>query len=116
MNYIYIGLLRGLLAGIPTFGLVEVQRESTNYHRIEMGPGDLFVNGDMATNIDAIQFPIALNSWGTITHFGIFDSLHDGNILATGKLTERVSVSEGIQIWFEPNRMNIELSALLDRE
>ena len=39
------------------------------------------------SNAIEIIFAQATGAWGTITHFGIFDALTGGNLLATGALT-----------------------------
>lgn len=37
-------------------------------------------------NANAITFPQATGSWGTLTHFGLFDALTAGNLRMTGAL------------------------------
>ena len=111
MNYLYIGLLQN-----SGFGLVEVLREGANYRRVEMGPGDWKVNNlamfpedSYINNVDVVKFPIALKGWGTITHFGVFDSLHGGNILASGTLSMNIIVDRPIQIQFEKHKLVVDL-------
>ena len=43
------------------------------------------------TNIRDIYFYEATSSWGTITHFAIYDSLTGGNMLAYGQLTNSIT-------------------------
>lgn len=43
-------------------------------------------SGGSKTNGNAITFPEATGSWGTITHAGIFDASSGGNLLAVGPL------------------------------
>jgi hypothetical protein len=51
-------------------------------------------NGASSTNAD-VQFPQAGNSWGTITHFGIYDALTTGNLLYHGVLTTSKVIDTG---------------------
>lgn len=44
-------------------------------------------SGGETLNAEAISFPAAEGSWGTITHFTLFDALTGGNLLASGVLT-----------------------------
>lgn len=47
-----------------------------------------------------IVFPTATGSWGTITHFVIYDALTSGNFVAWGALTVPVSVITGATVTF----------------
>lgn len=38
------------------------------------------------SNANNVTFPSATGAWGTITHFGIFDAISGGNLLAYGAL------------------------------
>lgn len=48
-----------------------------------------------ASNDAAIEFPAATGSWGTITHFGIFDASTSGNLLIHGALTSSKVIESG---------------------
>jgi len=43
-------------------------------------------SGGALANAEAITFPTASGSWGTITHFALFDAATAGNMLAHGEL------------------------------
>jgi len=43
-------------------------------------------DGAASTNAD-VQFPQATGTWGTVTHFAIFDALTTGNMMYHGALT-----------------------------
>jgi hypothetical protein len=45
-------------------------------------------NPTEADNDDAIEFPVATGSWGTITYAGVYDALTGGNLLAYAELTD----------------------------
>jgi len=40
-----------------------------------------------------ITFPTASGSWGTITHFALFDALTTGNMLMSGALTASQAIT-----------------------
>jgi hypothetical protein len=52
-------------------------------------------SGGLIDNANQIDFPTATGSWGTITHFALFDALSGGNMLAHGQLTESKGVISG---------------------
>jgi hypothetical protein len=47
------------------------------------------------SNSAAIEFPAATGSWGTVSHFGIFDALSSGNLLIHGAFSASKSVTTG---------------------
>ena len=51
-------------------------------------------NGVSVTNAD-VQFAQATATWGTVTHFGIFDALTTGNLLYHGSLTASKTIETG---------------------
>lgn len=51
-------------------------------------------NGASSTDAD-IQFDQAGGSWGTITHFGIYDASTSGNLLYHGALTASKAIDTG---------------------
>lgn len=50
-------------------------------------------SGGAVANAAAITFPTASGSWGTITHFAIFDADTDGNMLAYGALDSSEAIT-----------------------
>ena len=48
-----------------------------------------------AHNSAVIEFPAATGSWGTITHFGVFDALTGGNLLVHGAFTTSKTIASG---------------------
>lgn len=50
--------------------------------------------GTCSTNAD-ISFPQATGSWGTITHFAIFDASTAGNALFTGAFSASKAIATG---------------------
>jgi hypothetical protein len=48
-----------------------------------------------SSNAAAVTFPTASASWGTVTHFGLFDAASAGNMLRWGALTTSKTVGNG---------------------
>jgi hypothetical protein len=48
-----------------------------------------------ASNSAAVEFNAATGSWGTISHFGLFDALSGGNLLIHGALTASKVIDTG---------------------
>ncbi len=48
--------------------------------------------GGATSNNVAITFPTPSGSWGTVTHFGIYDASTSGNLLFHGQLTAPKSI------------------------
>jgi hypothetical protein len=55
-----------------------------------------------------ITFPVSTSSWGTITHFGIWDAATGGNLLFSGALTNSRAVSLGDTVSFPVDFLNID--------
>lgn len=62
-----------------------------------------------STNSADIVFPTASGSWGTITHFAIFDQLTTGNMLVYGALTGSVAVASGQRLRFDATTLSVSL-------
>lgn len=72
---------------------------STGYARTLLGtynsPSTFIMSapsGGTTTNTDIIFFPEATASWGSITHFGLFDAKTGGNLMVYGQLSAPVTV------------------------
>lgn len=75
---------------------------SNGYKRTLLGMGGQSSSQKMAAataggikNADTIYFPEATGSWGTCTHYLLFDQETEGNLLAYGTLTEAISPVNG---------------------
>jgi hypothetical protein len=52
-------------------------------------------SGGTTDNSAAIEFPAATGSWGTVSHFGIFDASSSGNLLIHGAFTSSKTITTG---------------------
>jgi len=48
-----------------------------------------------ASNSGAVEFSAATGSWGTVSHFGLFDASSSGNLLIHGALTASKVIETG---------------------
>jgi hypothetical protein len=63
-----------------------------------------------ATNGAAVEFITATDSWGTVTHVGVFDASSSGNLLAWAALTASKTVSSGDVFRFDAGDLDITLA------
>lgn len=66
-------------------------------------------SGGATANTSAITFPTATASWGTITHFALFDASTLGNMLAHGALTTSKAVGTGDTPEFAAGALDVTL-------
>jgi len=80
------------------------------YARVETSASDwnAATNGSL-DNANDIIFPKATGSWGTITHFVLFDAASGGNMLAHGALSQSKAVDSSYTPIFETGDLNISL-------
>lgn len=94
MPTVYVGLLTA--APTDTTGGTEVTggsyaRKSTAGTDWNAASG----NPASATNANAITFVTATASWGTVTHFALYDASTAGNMLRWAALTTSKTISSG---------------------
>jgi hypothetical protein len=58
----------------------------------------------------AIEFDQATGSWGTVTHFGIYDALTTGNLLYHGALTASKTIDTGDVFKFASGALSVTLA------
>lgn len=75
-----------------------VTNNSTNFPAASSGVKNLHV---------AQSFTAASASWGTVTHFGIFDASTSGNLLYWGALTASKTVDSGDTVTFAIDALSI---------
>jgi hypothetical protein len=60
-------------------------------------------------NTNDITFPEATGSWGTISHFALFDAASAGNMLAHGALSQSKSIGSGDTARFAAGDLDVSL-------
>ena len=53
------------------------------------------VTGDTATNTAAVEWPVATDTWGTITHIAVYDASTSCNQIAYAALTNSKTIASG---------------------
>jgi len=66
-------------------------------------------SGGSVDNANDITFPQASGSWGTITHFALFDAATGGNMLAHGALSQSKTIDSGDTARFEAGDLDVGL-------
>lgn len=60
-------------------------------------------------NGTAITLGPPTGSWGTVTHFVIYDAITGGNVVASGALTASRAIDNGDTVTFQIGELNITL-------
>ena len=101
----------GLSTADPTddaSGLAEPS--GSGYTRVTTSGADWDAAASGATaNAAALTFPEASGSWGTVTHFALFDASSAGNMLAHGTLDASRVITSGITPRFAIGELDIIL-------
>jgi len=63
--------------------------------------------GGVTSNNGAITFATPSATWGTVTHFGIFDAASAGNLLFHGALTTSKTVNSGDTVSFPVGTLTV---------
>jgi hypothetical protein len=63
--------------------------------------------GGATSNNNAITFATPSASWGTVTHFGIFDAASSGNLLFHGALTIAKTINSGDTVSFPAGSLSV---------
>lgn len=81
-----------------------------SYARKSTAPADWDAAASGALdNANAITFVEATGSWGTITHFALFDALTAGNMLAHGSLPTSKIIDNGDVASFAAGDLDVSL-------
>ena len=80
------------------------------YARVETSASDWnTASGGSLDNANDIIFPKSTGSWGTITHFALFDAETNGNLLANGALNQSKAVDSSYTAIFDAGDLNISM-------
>jgi hypothetical protein len=66
-------------------------------------------SGGALSNVNELAFPEATGSWGTITHFALFDTASGGNMLAHGALSISKTITAGDTAKFAAGELDVTL-------
>lgn len=66
-------------------------------------------SGGVVTNTASVDFPESTASWGTATHFVIYDALTNGNLLQYGPLSTPRSIEPATIMSVPANYLNLSV-------
>jgi len=101
----------GLSTADPGDDATGVSEPSGNgYARVATAAADWnAASGGALDNANAIEFAEATGSWGTVTHFTLFDAATSGNMLAHGSLTQSKTITSGDTAQFSAGDLDVSL-------
>lgn len=88
----------------------EVDRATTSYERtaVTFGAPSVDGTGYICANSAPVEYPEATESWGTLTHFGLFDAATGGNCLYTGTITPNQTIGASNQFVFKTGQLTVK--------
>ncbi len=101
----------GLSTTAPTVagGNVTEPASGKGYARVQLTGLTAPSNG-VVKNGTALQFPESTASWGTITHYVVYDAATSGNLLFYGALSSSRTVETDTILTIKANELSITLS------
>lgn len=82
---------------------------SAGYSRVELNSLDVPTNG-VITNKSEISFPESSASWGTVTHFVLYDAPVNGNLLMFNVLSQARSVEQATIVTVKAGSLKLTLA------
>ena len=86
---VYLGLSTGSFADDDS----GTELTGNNYSRVSVSFGAA-ASGTMS-NDAAIEFAAATGSWGSVSHWGLYDAASSGNLLVHGSFTTAKTIASG---------------------
>jgi hypothetical protein len=123
LNYLFRGsaapsipatLYIGLFTADPVDTGTANEVSGNNYSRVSISTSNAFgapsgTPAQSIANSSTITFPVASGSWGTITHFAIFDAASNGNMLVGGALNTPQAIGLNTAAQFGVGSLTISL-------
>lgn len=82
---------------------------SAGYSRVELNSLDVPTNG-VITNRSEISFPESSASWGTVTHFVLYDAPVNGNLLMFNVLSQARSIEQATIVMVKAGSLKLTLA------
>lgn len=94
----------------PTDAGTGVSEPSGNgYARVATAPADWERTTNEISNANQLSFPEASGSWGTLTHFALFDAATGGNMIAHAPLTTSKAIAANETLRFPAGNITVTL-------
>lgn len=103
----------GLFSSAPSdsaAGVTFTELGGSGYARASLSTAMASAANRAITNSTIIYFPEAESSWGTATHFGIFDSKSGGEPIIYGALDSSVAIPANYVPMFRVGQFNLNLT------
>jgi hypothetical protein len=102
----------GLFTAAPSDSGGGTEVTGNNYSRATLNPLDAnwaapSSGNGQTSNSGVITFATPSGTWGTVTHFGIFDAASAGNLLFYGSLTISKTINQSDTVSFPANSLTI---------
>jgi hypothetical protein len=106
----YVGLLTascsdsagGTEVATGSYARVAVASGTGNWAAVSAGNGT-------TSNVNTVSFPTPSASWGTVTHFGLYDASTSGNLLICQSLTASKVINSGDTVSFAAGALTIQI-------
>lgn len=117
------GLHMGLLTAAPSDSAAGTEVSGNGYARVNLAPTLANWAGTQAagsttastgntgttSNNSAVNFPTPTASWGTVTHFAIYDAASAGNMLFYGALTISKTINQNDTVSFAAAALTVQI-------
>lgn len=102
----------GLYTAAPSDAGGGTEVSGNSYARVQVTQADASWDAPAGTpratqNAGVVTFPTATGTWGTLTHFGIFDASTAGNLLYWGSLTTNPTITSGMTPSFAAGQLDL---------
>lgn len=113
----------GLLTAAPSDSAAGTEATGGSYARVARAPslanwagtqsaGSTVASsgtGGTTSNNGVVNFPTPTATWGTVTHFGIYDAATGGNLLNYGTLTDSKVINTGDTVSFAAGALTFQI-------
>lgn len=106
-NKVYLGLSSSA-PDVDGSGATE-PLASAGYARVELDSLDIPVNG-VISNKEEVAFPESSASWGTVTHFVLYDAPVNGNLLMFNVLSQARNVETATIVMVKKGSLKLTLA------
>ena len=79
------------------------------YARVATAASDWQRTGSVVDNVNQLSFPQASGSWGTLTHFALFDAASGGNMIAHATLGTAKAIAANETLRFPAGNITLSL-------
>ena len=104
----------GLLTGACSDSAAGTEVSGGSYARVGVASGAgtwaaVSAGNGTTSNVSAINFATPSASWGTVTHFGLYDASTAGNLLICQALTASKTINSGDTVSFAAGALTIQI-------